>query len=172
MWKLLEPRSTAARTSGTGRGAVRLEGRLSCERAVAAGGTRRPLRSGGREGRAAATGRGRVRIADDELRAVQALAIVDFGAGQVLHAHRINEELHAQVLDAGVAVLDRLIELKAVLQPRAAPALHEHAQHQLRITLAADQIPDLAGRGIGELERRSLLQRFGRSHTFHTLKEV
>ena len=36
MWKLLEPRSTAARTSGTARGAGRDVGRVSVERAGAA----------------------------------------------------------------------------------------------------------------------------------------
>ena len=100
-----------------------------------------------RERGAAATGRGRVRVADDELRAVESLAVVDLGAHEVLHAHRVDDELDALILDAGVAVLQRLVELEAVLQSGAAPALHEHAQHQVRIALATDQIRDLAGRG-------------------------
>ena len=62
------------------------------------------LASGGERGAAAASGL-RVRIADHELRAVEAFAIVDFRAGEVLHAHRIDEQLDAQVLDAGVAIL-------------------------------------------------------------------
>ena len=47
-------------------------------------------------------------------------------------------QLHALVLDAGVPVLQLLVELEPVLQPRAAAALHEHAQHQLRIALALE----------------------------------
>src|SRR6266513_3011797 len=167
MWKLLLPRSTAARTSGTGRGAMRTLERNSASRAVTAGPTRDAAGSGG-EGRAAATGGGRVRVADHELRTIEPLAVVDLGTAEVLHAHRIHQQLHAQVLDTGVAVLDLLVELEAVLQPRAAATLHEHAQHELRVALATDQVPDLAGRGIGEQERRRLLQCFGRTHCLDT----
>src|SRR6266446_7458441 len=163
MWKLLLPKSTAARTSGMGRGARRTLERNSASRAVTGAGTRDAAGSGG-EGRAAATGGGGVRITDHELRAIEPLAVVDLRAGEVLHAHRIHQQLHAQVLDAGIAVLDLLIELEAVLQPRAAATLHEHAQHELRVALATDQVPDLAGRGVGELERGGLQQCFGATH--------
>src|SRR6267143_6279278 len=164
MWKLLLPKSTAARTSGTGRGAGRALGLASADRAVTAAGTRLGPGSGGGEGRAAATGAGRLRVADHELRTLEPLAVIDLGAGEELHAHRIDQQLHAQVLHAGVAVLDLLVELEAVLQPRAAATLHEHAQHELRVPLATDQVPDLAGRGIGEQERRGLLQCFSGTH--------
>src|SRR5882762_8059743 len=152
MWKLLLPKSTAARTSGTGRGAGRALGLASADRAVTAAGTRLGPGSGGGEGRAAATGGGSLRVADHELRAVEHLAGI--------------------VLDAGVAVLYLLIELEAVLQPRAASTLHEHAQHELRVALATDQVPDLAGRGIGEQEQGCLLQCFGRTHRSPTLGPV
>src|ERR1700686_4083728 len=171
MWKLLLPKSTAARTSGIGREAGRALGLASADRAVTAAGTRDAAGSGG-EGRAAATGGGRLRVADHELRALEPLAVIDLGAGEVLHAHRIDQQLHAQVLHAGVAVLDLLVELEAVLQPRAAATLHEHAQHELRVPLATDQVPDLAGRGIGEQERRCLLQCFSRTHRSPTLGPV
>src|SRR5580704_604546 len=166
MWKLLEPKSTAARTSGTARwlvrGAERGAERCFLDR-PGAGGTL-GVASGCCEGRAAATGRGCVRIADHELRAFQTLAVVDFGTAQVLHAHGIDDELHALVLDAGVAVLELLIELKAVLQPRATAALHEYPQHELGIALATDKVPDLAGRRVGESEGRCVLQGVGRAH--------
>jgi len=51
--------------------------------ASTAGRVSRRRRSGG-EGRAAAAGRLRVRIADHELRTLEAFAIVDFGADQIL----------------------------------------------------------------------------------------
>src|SRR6267378_8121755 len=164
MWKLLLPKSTAARTSGMGRGARRTLERSAANRAVTVAATRWVPGSGGGEGRAAATGGGGIRVADHELRAVEPLAVVDLGTSEVLHAHRIDQQLHTQVLDAGIAVLDLLIELEAVLQPRAAATLHEHAQHELRVPLATDQVPDLAGRGIGEQERRGLLQCFSGTH--------
>src|SRR5262245_31619341 len=129
MWKLLEPRSTAASTSGT----LRAEGlrRASAgERAVGAGLTRDAGASGG-ERRAASARRRGVRIADDELRAVQAFAVVDFGARQVLDAHGIHQELDPLVLDTGVAILLLLVEFEAVLQAGAAAPLHEHPKHQL-----------------------------------------
>ena len=69
-------------------------------------------------------------IADHELRAIEAVAKIDLGAAQVVDAHRIDQQLDALVLDAGVAVLQLFVELEAVLQARAAAALHEDAQHQ------------------------------------------
>src|SRR6185312_16224906 len=98
MWKLLEPRSTAARISGG-----RPEARASAA-GLTAGALRRGRSSGG-EGGTAAAGRRRVRIADDELRSVESLAIVDLGPHQVLHAHGVDEELHALIDDAGIPVL-------------------------------------------------------------------
>src|ERR1700686_3856097 len=172
MWKLLLPKSTAARTWGTGRGVARALGLASADRAVTAAGTRFGPGSGGGEGRAAATGGGRLRVADHELPALQPPAVIDLGPSEVLPAHRIDQQLHAQVFDAGIPVLDLLVELEAVLQPRAAATLHEHAQHELRVPLATDQVPDLAGRGIGEQERRCLLQCFGRTHRSPTLGPV
>src|SRR5580658_188977 len=166
MWKLLEPRSTAASTSGTARWLVRGAERRA-ERfleSASAGGTLR-VASGCCEGRAAPTGGGCVRIADHELRALETFAVVDLRTGEVLHAHGVDDELHALVLDAGVAVLDLLIELEAVLQPRAAAALHVHPQHELRVALATDEVPDLAGRRVGELKGRCLLQGLGCAHS-------
>src|SRR5687768_9377347 len=115
MWKLLEPRSTAASTSGTDFGARRVKELVS-------GGKRRAATAGGL----------RVRIADHELRAVESFAIVDFRAGEVLHAHRIDEQLHAEIFDAGIAILFLLVEFEAVLHPRTPSALHEHAQLEIR----------------------------------------
>src|SRR5512138_63901 len=104
MWKLLEPRSTAARTSGTDFEARRATCRVSA--------------SGGERGTASAGSLG-VRIADDELGSVEAFAVVDLRAREVLDAHRVDEQLHAEVLDAGVAFLFLLVELEAVLHSRA-----------------------------------------------------
>src|SRR5579863_2242121 len=133
MWKLLEPRSTAAMTSD-----------------IAAGSGRRS----GAERRAAAAGGLGGRIADHELRTLQTFAVVDLGAAEILEAHRVDQQLDALVLDAGIAVLDLLVELEAVLQTRAATTLHEHPQHQLRVSLASDQRADFTRCRIGENQRR------------------
>src|SRR5690242_1429553 len=74
------------------------------------------------ERRSTAAGGLRVRIADHELRAVQAFGVVDFRAHQVLQAERIDDERDA-LLDHGKIVGGvRLIETEAVLEPRAAAA--------------------------------------------------
>src|SRR6185295_4322312 len=48
-----------------------------------------------RERRTAAAGRLRVRVADHELRAMQAFAVIDLGAHQVLQAERIDDQRDA-----------------------------------------------------------------------------
>src|SRR6186713_134488 len=149
MWKLLEPRSTAARTSGTDFGARRVKESAS-----------------GRERGAASAGGLRVRITDHELRAVQAFAVVDLRAGQVLDAHRIDQQLHALVLHAGITVLLVLVELEAVLHARATTTLDEHAQLEVRIALATDQVADLARGGIGKNEC------LGFGHGLHTTRRA
>src|SRR5665213_2722138 len=146
MWKLFEPRSTAARTSGTGRTAAPL--RASAVARMTAAGLTRAKWASDREGRTAPARSRRLRIADHELGALEALPVVDLSAGKVLHAHGIDEELHAKIFNAGVPIDDLFIELEPVREPRAAAALHKHPQHELRIALALDQRPDLAGRGL------------------------
>src|SRR4051812_21845468 len=101
MWKLLEPRSTAASTSGTDFGARRVKDLVS-------GGERRAATAGGL----------RVRVANHELRAIETLPVIDFRAGQILNAHGIDEQFDAQVFDAGIAILFLLVELESVLHAR------------------------------------------------------
>ena len=101
----------------------------------------------------------RVGIADDELRAFEVLAVVDLRAGEVLEAHRVDQQLDAVVLDQRVAVLHLLVELEAVLQAGAAAALHVHAQHEPGIAFATDQLADLPCGGIGEIEQAHVIHR-------------
>src|SRR5258705_12934805 len=104
----------------------------------------------GRERRSAATGRLGVRIADDELGALEVFAVVDLRAHQVLETHRVDEELHALILDAGVSLLLLLVESEAVLEARTAPSLDENAELEARIVLALNELAHLDRRGIGE----------------------
>src|SRR5690606_26303659 len=103
-----------------------------------------------RERRAAAAGRRGVGIANDELRAFDVLFVVDLGARGVLDAHRVDEQGDAAVPDLRVALVQVPVEREAVLEPRAAAALHEHAQLEVRIGFLTDQLADLGGRGGGE----------------------
>src|SRR4051812_33036905 len=127
MWKLLEPRSTAARTSGTDFEARRVKELAS-----------------GREGRPASAGSLSVRIADDELGALEPLAIIDLGAREVLDAHGIDEQFDAQIFHAGVAVLLLLVEFEPVLHARATAALHEYAQLEVGVAFTLDEVTHLA----------------------------
>src|SRR4051812_4018220 len=80
------------------------------------------------EAAAAAAGGFRVRIADHELRAVQALGVVDDGAHQVLQAERVDQQGDVVGGDGQVVLALLLVELEAVLEPGAAAALDVHAQ--------------------------------------------
>src|SRR5512132_4167115 len=111
MWKLFEPRSTAARTSGTLFRATgkRVGQRLGVSREDSGG-----------ERRAAAAGRRGVRITDHELRALEVFLVVDLGTRQVLDAHRIDQQADPLVQDAGVALFRVFVEREAILETRTA----------------------------------------------------
>src|SRR6185437_10129331 len=93
-----------------------------------------------RERRPATTRGGRVGIADDELRALQALAVVDLSAGQILVAHGIDEQGDAFVDHAGIAFLRLLVEGEAVLEAGATAAGDEHPQLESRVALLLDEL--------------------------------
>ena len=77
------------------------------------------------ERRTAAAGRLGVGVSDHELRALEAFAIVDLRADEVLEARRVDEQAHALILDQRVAFLILLVELEAVgaLQVHLPPTL-------------------------------------------------
>src|SRR5262245_3159431 len=103
-------------------------------------------------------------MTNHELCTFEPLTIVDLGTRPLLHTHRVDEELHAEVLDAGIAFLNLLVELESVLQAGAAAALHENAQHQVRVSFAANEIPHLPCGRIREQERRGFKNGFSGSH--------
>src|SRR5688500_15756381 len=107
----------------------------------------------GGEAAAAAAGRLRVRIADHELRAVQALAVIDLGAHQVLQAERVDQQGDAIGPYRDVVLALGFVELEAVLEARAAAALDVDAQLERGVAFLVDQLPHLGGGGRGEGER-------------------
>src|SRR5204862_170277 len=74
------------------------------------------LADSGRKARAAAAGRRRVRVLDHELGALQVVLVVDLGPGEVLQAHRIDEQRDAVLGHRRVVVVDDLVEGEAVLE--------------------------------------------------------
>src|SRR5690606_471900 len=88
-------------------------------------------------------------------------------------AHGIDEECHAVILDAAVAVFDFLVEGKAVLKPRTAPAGDEYAQLQFRIILVLYQLVHLLRRGVGEHHgRRGSRGAYDRRLVLHIVPHV
>src|SRR5690606_32268183 len=105
------------------------------------------------EAAAATAGRLRVRIADGELRAVQALDVVDRGAHQVLQAERVDQQGHAVGGDRQVVLALFFVELEAVLEPRTAAALDVDAQLQGVVALFGDELAHLGRGRSSELQR-------------------
>src|SRR5438105_14693380 len=96
----------------------------------------------------------RVGVLDDELGAFQTFLVIDFGAGEVLVAHRIDEQGYAVLLHHGIVFVLHFVEGEAVLEARAAAAGHEHAQLEFGVALFVDQLLHLVGCAIAERQRR------------------
>ena len=77
--------------------------------------------------------------------AFEPFAIVDLSAAQILQAHRIDQQFDAEILDQGVAVLNLLVELEAVLQTGTPTALHEDPQFQIGIAFGFDRLCAIFG---------------------------
>ena len=106
-----------------------------------------------RKRRAAAAGGLGVGIADHELRAFHSLGIVNLGAGQILKAHGVDQELHAAIFNHGVALADLFIKGKAILKTGAAAAGDKYPEHQGLIALIINQLFDLDRRRFAENQR-------------------
>ena len=100
--------------------------------------------------RPAATGGGCVRVANHELRALQALRVVDLGSHQVLKTQGIYQQGHAIIVNGNIIFSPLFIEGKAVLKARATATADVDAQFEVRITFLQDQFLYFAGRRVGE----------------------
>jgi hypothetical protein len=109
------------------------------------------------ERRTAAAGRLRVRIADDELRTLQAFGVIDLRAHQVLQAQWIDEQRDIVGDDGQVVLALQFVELEPVLEARTSAALDIHAQLERRVGFLGDQFTHLRRRRLAELQR--LVQR-------------
>src|SRR5690606_7321958 len=94
----------------------------------------------GREGRPAAAGSGGIGVTDDELCAVEVVFIVDFRTHQILEAHWVDQQFDAFFDDGSVVIIDGFIKGETVLETRTPPALHKHAQLELRIIFFSQQL--------------------------------
>ena len=104
---------------------------------------------------------------------MQALAVVDLGAHQVLQAERIDQQGDVVSDDGQIVLALLLIELESVLEARAAATLDVDAQLERRVAFLGDQHPHLGGGGGAEFERalqRLIVGRGGGSGEFHGLR--
>src|SRR5262245_12887245 len=109
------------------------------------------------ERRTAAAGGSRIGVTDGEPAAGDRVDEIDFGALQVAHADRVDVQLHAVRLEHLVAHAAALFDHQAVLEPRAAAALHEHAQTAADLVLFGQQLVDFLGCRTGHVDHSWLL---------------
>jgi hypothetical protein len=133
---------------------VRRPSRRGRKKSRLAAAFRERRRGSGREARAAAAGRRCVRVLDHELRPVEVVLVVDLGAGEVLQAHRVDQQGDAVLGHLRVVVVDDLVEREAVLEARAAATLDEDAQLEVGVAFLVDQLLHLVRGAVGEDERR------------------
>ena len=84
---------------------------------------------------------------------MQAFAVVDFGAHQVLQAERIDQQGDAVGFDREVVLALRFVELEAVLEAGTAATLDVGAQLQFGIAFLGDQLAHLGRGRHGEFQR-------------------
>src|SRR5687768_10891298 len=99
----------------------------------------------GAEGRTAAAGRLGVRILDGEPAAHVVVDEVHFGPAEVPQTDRIDQQPHAVHFEhlVGLGVAIALIDHQAVLKPRAAATLDEHAEPGAEAALLHQQFRNL-----------------------------
>jgi hypothetical protein len=84
------------------------------------------------------------------LRPGQIFGVVDLGAHQILHAHWIDDERYALILDPTVTVFDVFVERETVLKSGTTTTGYEDPQFELGIVFFPDQFADLTGRRISK----------------------
>src|SRR5258708_16891405 len=102
------------------------------------------------ERRPATAGALRVGVLDHELRAFEAFLVVGLGAGEVLVAHRVDQQHDARLLHYGVVLVLHLVEGEAVLEARQAAPGHEHPELEPGVAFLLDALLDLVRRAVAE----------------------
>lgn len=105
------------------------------------------------EGRTATASCLCIRIADDELRTLQAFSVVDFRTNQILVAHRVNQERQAVFLDFKIVVVFDFIKGKTILEAGATAAVDEYAQFQIWIVLFGNQVGNFGAAAVSKDNR-------------------
>src|SRR6476661_10578881 len=104
------------------------------------------------EARAAAAGRGGLRIVYLEGRTDQIVDEIDLGAGHVVERDRIDQHRGAAALDHDVIVGSAVLGVELVLETGTASARDAHAQHRADRFLAQN-LADLVRRPLGHGDR-------------------
>src|SRR5687767_12782815 len=110
------------------------------------------------ERRSAPARRHRVRVLDGEAPAGNRVDEIHFGALEITDADRIDEQLDAVRLEHLVGSAAAFLDHQAVLEARAAAALHEHTQAAAGLALFSKQLVDLRGCRLGHVDHGLVLQ--------------
>lgn len=105
------------------------------------------------EGRTATASCLCIRIADDELRTLQAFSVVNFRTNQILVAHRVNQERQAVFLDFKIVVVFDFIKGKTILEAGATATVDEYAQFQIGIVLFGNQVGNFGAAAVSKDNR-------------------
>src|ERR1039457_6557285 len=114
--------------------------------------------------RAAATaGRAGLNVLDQEARSLKTVLIVDFGAGQVLHADGVDQYGDTVLVDSKIVFANRFVEREIVLETGAATTADGDAQLQFGVAVFGDQ---LRGFGNGRVGKFKSCGGFGHGSSF------
>src|SRR5688572_28815595 len=107
----------------------------------------------------AAAGRGGVGVLDGESSAGDGVYEVDFRTLEVDDTDRVDEQPDAVRFEHLIRVAAAFLDHQAILEARAAPALHEHTQPAADLTLFREQLVDLRRCRGGHIDHLLLLNR-------------
>lgn len=87
----------------------------------------------------------------DELQALPTFRAVDLRPGKVRVAEKINHQRDTTAGEGGVPLTQRIVEREAVLEPRAATAIHMGTQPQGGIAFFNNELLDARRGAVGQV---------------------
>src|SRR6266850_592237 len=107
------------------------------------------------EGAAAATGALHVGVVELESRTLDGLNVIDLNALEIHGTHLVHRNLQTVKLENLVCIRSLILERHMVLETRAAPANHSHAQRDRHWALHVHDFLDLGARNGRQIDHNS-----------------
>ena len=105
------------------------------------------------KGRTTTTGGCSIRIANDELSALQIFRVIHLGSHQILETEWVDQQGDAVIINGDIVLGLFFIKRKSVLKPGTAAATDIDAQFQLWIPFLQDEFLDFTRSSVGEIYR-------------------